>query len=357
MRDLRLLCLPLMLALIAACGGPSPTPIVSCEPVGDMRPDCRFQNPEDLALLPDGETLIVSQFGAMDGSAPGSLVSYSLADEQITPLFPPAEGDDRSWGTPSCEPPDAERFSPHGIDLQRREDGRLALLVVNHGGRESIEFFEVATGEPALTWRGCVEAPEGSWLNDVVGAQDGGFWTTHMMPKDASTWATISALFGADTGLVYRWTPGADLTAVAGSEGPLPNGIERSEDERFLFINMYMAGEVRKFATDEGRVVATTEAAGPDNVTWSKDGYLLVASHTDSLGELTACQELTEGACGYEFEIVRIDPEDMSRITMLKHRGAPLGGVTVAVDAGETLVFGTFAGDRIVTMPNRMRAP
>jgi integrase len=30
----------------------------------------------------------------------------------------------------------------HGIDLVRRDDGRLELLVVQHGGREAVELLE-----------------------------------------------------------------------------------------------------------------------------------------------------------------------------------------------------------------------
>ncbi len=59
---------------------------------------------------------------------------------------------------------------------------------------------------------------------------------------------------------------------------------------RYLFINMYLAGEVRKLDLAAAEVVATATLASPDNLTWSQDGTLLVASHTDGLLEFTACQ-------------------------------------------------------------------
>ena len=46
--------------LFAGCED-SPTPILGCEPVGSIIPDCRFQNPEDMAVVPSGGQLIVSQ--------------------------------------------------------------------------------------------------------------------------------------------------------------------------------------------------------------------------------------------------------------------------------------------------------
>ena len=57
------------------------------------------------------------------------------------------------WGTPDCPGEPDKAFAPHGIHLSRRGDGRLQLLVVNHGGREAIEvgsfdpWVSVATQE------------------------------------------------------------------------------------------------------------------------------------------------------------------------------------------------------------------
>ncbi len=40
---------------------------------------CGFQNPEDLALLPDGQTIVVSQSSTTD-SAPGNLAFFKTGD-------------------------------------------------------------------------------------------------------------------------------------------------------------------------------------------------------------------------------------------------------------------------------------
>ncbi len=351
--NLRVVPFVALLFLVTSCSSDSPTPILDCVEKDDMAPDCRFQNPEDIVALPTGEQAIISQFGAMDGSKAGNIVRYTLDDASIETLFPRPHDDVRDWGDPECTPPDADAFAPHGIDLVQRDDGRWSLLVVNHGLRESIEFFEVQMKDDAATlhWRGCAEGPPPSYFNDVVAKPDGSFYVTHMMPKDAQLSAMLRAsLLGSDIGHVYRWRSDEGFTKVPGSDGPMPNGIEMSQDEKFLFINMYIAGEVRKLDLDSGEVVATTAAQGPDNSTWSQDGYLLVASHTDTLGESMACQALEAGACGFAYEIVKIDPADMSRETLIKHRGAPLGGVTVATDTGDELLMGTFAGDRIVRL-------
>ncbi len=338
--------------LLSACGDGLP-PITDCQPGSGMTPDCRFQNPEDLAVAPDGERLIVSQMGQMDGSKPGNLALYQ-PDGNIDVLFP-ANGidDDRSWGDASCPPPDLGAFSPHGIDLVRTTDGRWMLLVVNHGGRESVEFFEVLgrQAETSLAWRGCAEGPENVAFNDVAGRTDGGFYVTHMFPLDGQTLSLLKgAIFGSDTGHVYDWQPGAGWSVVPGSEGPFPNGIALAADGQSLYVNMYLAGEVRKLDLSTGKVAAVYSGGSPDNSTWVGDGRLLVATHTGGLSGGMSCQGLESGSCAMAFSVVSLDPEDLSAATLVSHEGPPMGAATVALEHDGYLYLGTFAGDRVTRL-------
>ena len=100
--------------LLAGCGGDSLTPVLDCEAGFGIDVVCGFQNPEDLALAPDGR-IIVSQFGGMQGD-PGSLVLYEPETRSLTTLFPGSPARiGPEWGDPDCAFPEA--FSPHGIDL------------------------------------------------------------------------------------------------------------------------------------------------------------------------------------------------------------------------------------------------
>ncbi|TNF88787.1 MAG: hypothetical protein EP301_04250 [Gammaproteobacteria bacterium] len=308
-------------------------------------------------IAPGGEHLLVSQMGQMDGSEVGDLVLYRPGDGpggEIQRLFPQTRVvDERSWGDRSCSPPDMNLFSPHGIDLVRRENGDWMLLVVNHGARESVELFQVmGEGDSvALRWRGCALGPERAAFNDVVGLRNGGFYVTHMYPLDGQILALLKNLvFGSDTGHVYEWSQGEGWAVVPGSNGPFPNGIALAADERSLFVNMYLAGEVRKLDLATGTVVASYKGGQPDNSTWDSTGRLLVATHTADLSDLTACTGLTEGSCGFAFRIVALDPEDLSAKTVLEHSGPPMGGATVALEMDGHLYLGTFAGDRIARL-------
>ncbi|MGH7343244.1 MAG: SMP-30/gluconolactonase/LRE family protein, partial [Candidatus Rokuibacteriota bacterium] len=279
--------------LALACGG-SPEAITTCEDAPGMHPICGFQNPEDLAVLPGGKALLVSQFGAMDGTKSGSLSVFFLDTESQKPLFPaggvgatPEVASGPRWGDEDCPPPSAA-FSPHGIDLAARPGGGLQLLVVNHGGRESIEMFEVIPdGESAsLEWRGCVLPPEEAFLNDIVALPDGGFLTTHMQPKRAGVaafWQVVRGLLGFDTGHVYEWQPASGFRVVGGTQAPFPNGIEVSPDGSTIYLNVYLGSEVRRIDRRTGELLAKADVPQPDNVTWGDDGRLLVASHTAGL--------------------------------------------------------------------------
>ena len=56
--------------------------ITGCEAKDNLRPICQFQNPEDLAPLPGGEALLVSEYGAMEGGKSGRLALYTLTGDE-----------------------------------------------------------------------------------------------------------------------------------------------------------------------------------------------------------------------------------------------------------------------------------
>lgn len=339
-------------------------PILSCLDERGIHPICGFHNPEDLSLLEDGHRLVVSQFGSMtDPEARGSLVVLDLDDEQIqlvyplAPLAPPATSNAEAkpatgWGDPTCPGP-PHPFNPHGIDMAPRGDGRLQLLVVNHGDRESIEFFEVLpeSVNVLVIWRGCAIPPRGAYFNDVVNLPDGGFLATHMMERHGLIWGTIRALMGGDTGVVYEWQQSTGFEIVSGTEGPFPNGIEVSADGSEIYLNLYMGNEVRRVSRASGETLASAEVESPDNLSWAKDGRLLVASHVGGFSEYEPCMNLAAGACPMAFEILALDPVSLEGDVIFANRGAPMGGGTVAIDVGGELVIGSFAGDRVIRAP------
>ena len=339
--------------LATACSAPEPW--LPCEDLAGVHPVCGLSAPEDLALLPDGHTLVmglsrgIAGPGERDDRPPGRIAFLDTRSEEVRIVYPSGQRTPggNPWGDPAC-PGEPDSINPHGIDLSRRADGRLQLLVVNHEGREAVEIFEVL--DDRVAWRGCVLGPADASMNDVVALADGGFLVTDMIDPNAATRDTLRGILGLDTSRVYAWQPGRALAPVPGTIGPLPNGIELSPDERSVYVAYYGAGQVRRIDRATGAVLATAEVPQPDNLTWARDGRLLVASHTGDLRHHVVCQGSREGACPMPWQLLALDPESLASERLFASDGRPVGGATVAVEVGEFVWIGAFAGDRLARL-------
>jgi len=346
---------------VAACRGDAPR-LTSCEPAAGIVPICGFSNPEDLVAVPGGDWLIVSQFHYRGGPA-GSLVALRASDEERVHLYPKAAGGPPiaaeqpapGWGDPSCPgPPDPSEFAPHGIDLSRRRFQPPALLVVNHGGREAVEMFEVgyAEGAPALWWRGCAVVPENTWPNDVASLPGGGFVVTKTMTSTSGSgrlWAGLRVALGLSTGHVLEWLPKRGWNVLAASEYGAPNGVAVSADGATIYFTSWSTDEIVRIARKgdpERRIAALGHS--PDNISWSPDGLLLVTGQVNGLEHIRRCGENREGTCALPFSVVAIDPETLAAEVLVEADGSTaMGSATAAVQLGDHLYIGTFSGDRI----------
>ncbi len=348
--------LPVMLVCLLAACVDDEMRISGCEPLGDITPVCGMQTPEDIAALPDGRHLLLGNFGGIpDGT--GSLSLFDTESTRLTPLFPPASGQvdtgDPLWGEAGCEPPALALFSPHGTHLHQLADGRWRYLVVNHGGREAVEMFELlGEGDQSqLAWRGCVPAPEDTFMNDVVGLSNGDLVYTRMFHNNGLLEQLLS-LLGRNTGDLWRWSQETGLRVIPGTEANQPNGIEISADEQFVFANMYLTGEVWKVNINTAEVVATAPVASGDNSAWGSDGRLWIMTHKDSIPNLLSCFKRQAEPCGAGFEVVALDPDTMTYEGVFSHRGAPMGAATVAVPQNGRVYMGSFVGDRLISVPD-----
>ncbi|HQR03370.1 MAG: hypothetical protein JSR19_12440 [Proteobacteria bacterium] len=330
-----------------------------CTPRGDLRPYCGFHQPEDLEPLADGHHLLVSQMNLNPTPTgflwkPGKISLLDTVSGKIRDLYPqpgvagskPTAG----WGDPSCPGAIGAEFSPHGIHLSRRPDGRMQLLVVNHGGREAVEFFEFK--HDRLIWRGCAIAPRGSSMNDVSARPDGGFIVTNMIdgsdPERAAHALELVAK-GEDTGFVWSWSPATGYTRVPGSEGPLPNGVQVDRAGKYFYYNvMGPKSEVRKVEIASGRRVAAVKVPNPDNLSWDGD-RLLTAGLIDPLSMSSCGGKPNE--CPTPSHVTAIDPQTMTATRIFEQDGTLQSGVSSAVEMGGRLYIGAFSGDRVLSAP------
>ena len=235
--------------------------------------------------------------------------------------------------------------------MQQLSDGRWRYLVVNHGDREAIELFEVTVGDtPQIHWRGCVFPADNTIVNDVVGLSNGDLVFTRMFHADDSL-AVYKSMLGMVTGEVWHWKASTGLQELPETRGAMPNGLEISADNRFVFINMYMDREVQKYDLEAQQVVAVAAVPNVDNSAWSPEGKLWLASHTGGMVESNTCYGDQTKTCGMSFNIVELDPDSMAFKTVFTHQGPPMGAATIAVAAGENVYMGSYAGDRMIIVP------
>jgi len=349
---------PYLIAAVFALGtatGCTPA-ITDCEPQGDIRPVCDMKTPEDIAAVPDGRHLLLAHFGHM-GKGTGSISLFDTQTETLQALYPAPGGQGpwhrAEWGEPSCtEPPNAS-FGPHGTHLHRLHDGRWRYLVVNHGDREAVELFELllAGDTPQLAWRGCVHAAPDTLMNDVVGLENGDLVYTRMFHVSDKL-ALPKSLLGRATGELWRWRRGRGLEALPATAAAMPNGLEISADNQFVYANMYMEGQVWQVRLADGTVVRRYDIASADNSAWGSDGRLWLASHEMGAGDFISCYPNPEQPCPGPFSIVALDPDTGESERLFHHEGPPMGAATVAVPQAGRVYMGSFLGDRMISVPD-----
>ena len=356
----------LFLCLMGWSAAQAATQQEACRAVGKLVPICGLKGSEDLEVLPGGRALLISQSRvdvtrppAMDW-LPGSIAVLDLATRKPRVLYPAktAGSGRNTWGDPACPGEIGTTLAPHGLFLSRRSDGNLQLLVVNHGGRESVEFFEV-TGKGShakLAWRGCAVAPEFSFLNDVAALPDDGFLVTSMTHNDgpeAMFRDRPKAEAGENTGLVWRWQRGTGFSRQPGGDAPMPNGLQVDKAGRTLYLNVSVThgGGVRKVDIATGKVLGFAELPNPDNSSWSEDGRLLVAGIVPDADVLPCVKVGFQHPCGARSRITAVDPEIMRTELLLEHEGLPMGLFTGVVQVGGFLYIGSTSVDRILRVP------
>ena len=332
---------------------PLAEPILDCVSKDNARPICKFNSPEDMVALPGEQAILVGQYGGAP-TVPGKLVVFDLESESTHTVFSGGQSIGKAepdWGDPDCATPPGKSFNAHGMDIVRRDDGRLQLLVVQHGSREAIELFEVmgSAADWRVEWRGCVPAPANAWLNSVAGLSNGDFYTTKFSELGYDQSQKITNKI---TGHVFAWSQ-ADLSfrKVDGTEGAMPNGIVTSPDGRYIYMNATAEHSVRKIEVATGRELGRATVDTPDNARWTADGSILVASMPRDVApqDFFDCYTPEARACGIPFEIVSIDP-DLMRVkeTLYANEGAPMGTGTVGLRIGDELFVGSVQGDRIL---------
>ena len=337
--------------------------IEGCESDETFTVYCNYQNPEDLAVLPDGRHILVSEFGAIVPLSPtnvqGNLSLLDTTDGRKKNLE--IEMSDNVWGDPECQR-DSMVLSPHGIDINERLDGSYQLAIVNHMPTETIELFELREINDAwsLTWRGCVNAPVHGYFNDVALSSNGSFYVSQMYDKNISLFM-LAVLDNTkeDTGYVYHWRRQNGFERLVNTDGAFPNGVELSDDENNLFINYAFGNKTSKYNLMSNSIEASFSMNGiPDNITVDGDYIWVGAQDHSGLDSLIYCGVFAKDVfedpminqCPLPFAAYQLRQSDLSLVNSYKYSNTVMGTATVALSLKGQLYIGTYHGDRIASV-------
>ena len=354
-----------MASLLAACTSapesPAQTPVpapaaaetsAECAPTDDLRFLCGLAAPEDLVPVPDTRWLIASGMEAGNG-----LHALDTAAKTASPLLAgglEAGADPARF--PTCPGAlDPEQAILHGLSLRPAGDGMYTLYATNHGGRESVEVFELDARDDGLSlvWVGCVPMVDDLAANSVAVFGDGTIVTTVVVRPG---FAFEDMLAGAATGAVFQWTPGEETFAhVPGTELAGNNGIETSPDDTAFYVAASGGREVVAFARADPSTPlwrAALDGFAPDNVRLV-DGRLIAAGMAD---DEPSCggppMTRADIQCPRGYVVAAVDPATGAVTEMARGPAAPpYTGTATAIPVDGDLWLSAFTGDRVAWRP------
>lgn len=323
-----------------------------CAPAGGLSFICGVQNGEDLVLVPNSQWMLAS------GMAPGSgLHLVDTRAKTVQKVFAPGRASavaDRTRYAGCPGPLDPKQAVLHGLSLRPGAAGRYTVYATNHGGRESIEVFEldmrVRSGVPPITWIGCVLLPDMLAANSVAAFSDGTLVATVLI-LPGMTFEDAFAL--RNTGVVLMWTPGTPaFRRLPGTEMSANNGIETSPDDQEFYVVSTTTKRVVAFSrANPGKPLRTAQLTefGPDNVRWTSDGKLITAGMVDNEPSCGGPPKTEAGIrCPRGYIAATIDPKTMAVSVLARGPATPaFTGTAIAMRAGDDLWLGSFNADRI----------
>lgn len=321
-----------------------------CAPSGGLTFICGVQNPEDLVLVPGTRWVVASGMAAGSGLHLVDTNAKTVRNLYATDTQTVRVDKAKFGGCPG--PLDPKLMVLHGLSLRPAAGGRHTVYATNHGGRESIEVFELDTrgAAPVAAWVGCVLMPNGMAANSVAAFKDGTLVATVLIMPGKTF---VDAFARRNTGVVFMWTPGSPaFKMLPGTELPANNGIETSLDDREFFVVSTTLKRVVAFARDSPGTplrFAQLEEFGPDNVRYTSDNRLITAGMIDNEPACGGPPKTEEGIrCARGYIAATIDPKTMTIKELARGpRTTSYTGAAIALPVGDELWLGSFNADRL----------
>jgi len=329
-----------------------------CAPAHGVKFICGVTNVEDFAPVPGTQWVIGGNLAA--AGKQGTLYLFDTKTATATTVEPNdiAVKPDKQKYKDCPGAPDWKIFGPHGLDLTRGTGQQRTLYVVNHGGREGVEVFDVdlSKDKPAFTWVGCAVVPKHFWPDGVASLPNGEIVVTSLWdPEDPHRADKLSK--GEVVGGLDTWSPEKGWAEVPGSKGLSgPNGVITSADGKEIFVAVWSGKEVARLSYGKTPAEKKTVHTGflTDNLRWGPDDHtILVGGQATSVKQVLECFESQAVNCiNVPFQIDSMDPKSMKLTTLIKAGVlGEMGAGTGAIKVGNELWVSTFRGDRIARVP------
>lgn len=353
------------LALALALGAPAPFAgaqgavasagaAAACGPVNGLRFVCGAHHPEDMVRIPGTRWIIVSAFTPHGGLQVLDTRALALRRWSVGATRQRTAG--KRVGAADCPGPiDGADLDTQGLSLRVLRPDRYRVYAVNHGGRESIEIFDVsmAGGVPVPRWRGCVLMPAGDAANAVSSYPDGTIIAT-VLNLPGTTKADF--VRGKPTGGVFGWRPGtAGFRLLPGTGLPGNNGLTASPDGRAFYVVAFGLHAIYMYSrSDTRRPLRAATAPGfmPDNVHWD-DGRLIAAGMTYDEPACGGIRKIINGhadpmLCHRGYTVATLDPHTLHYTVIARGRANPaFNGATTGLIAGNRLWISSYQADRV----------
>ncbi|MBM3773000.1 MAG: SMP-30/gluconolactonase/LRE family protein [Acidimicrobiia bacterium] len=286
-----------------APGQQAVAPLPGCRNEQGLTYICDLSVPEDILTVGSSGLLLVSGH-----RAPGHLYLIDPATRAQSELIHGAtfrlQHDTRAY--PDCPGPlNLQAFDVHGLSLTETSPRHFSLYTTSHGVREAIEIYDLDLRgtAPMLTWKGCVVLQQDSYHNSVARLADGGFVATRM--RDQNFKGGGGAPVGI-TGHLVEWHPGGQPQRLADTDMSLPNGIDVSKDERYIYVAAIGSQELVRFDRRSTPMAKRTVSLPirPDNVHWATDGKLLTAGPN-----YVPPGQCSGAGCATGWSVLEVDPE------------------------------------------------
>lgn len=356
---------PILLALFISCCVFLAPITAHCLPV-DAAPGSTPQrqlqliNAEDLALTNNSQWVIAS---SMSGGLQkeGALYAVNVASGTSYKLYPEEKTGQHSK-IAGCDLPVAPgSFAPHGIALKTLSSGKERLFVVNHGGRESIEVFDLVNGEtPSVDWQGCIPLPDGTRANavdvtfnaatdEIDEIKDAAIYGTTIYVTNMRAPAEDGKPAARWTGNILVWSATAGWATVPDSTMYAPNGLLVADDGNTFYVASWAGGEIIKLSKSRQNAALARQTLSlpfqPDNLRRGHNNTIIATGLRGSPENIAHCT-MSSWPCDISIPtgIATIDSETMA-VDCIRH--IPLQMGTVALPVKDTLWVGPTRGDSV----------